>query len=175
MGIWQPSALKENSLEEGKSITKFKERCDELVNHRWFVGRQCGYRSKGRAQVEKMSQTFFSECAKKSNTFQVYVHFILQSLYILICTSLFKHSNIHIVNQCTWCIHRIIHISMVIAEGYVELGIWRSGQDVTLCASWRSDGKLLLVGEAGGSCVPWRIMTGKNKNSNWQMAYLAGN
>ncbi len=25
VGIWQPSALKENSLEEGKSITKFKE------------------------------------------------------------------------------------------------------------------------------------------------------
>jgi len=26
-------------------------------------------------------------------------------------------------------------------------------KDVTLCASWRSDGKLLLVGEAGGSCA----------------------
>ena len=145
-----------------------------IIVDSWDVSVGTGQRR--RAQVEKVSQTFFSECAKKSNTLQVYVHFIFSHYtfsFALPCSNIQTYTLWISVPGAS---HRIIHISMVVAEGYdmtsnLELGIWRNGQDVTLCASWRSDGKLLLVGEAGGSCVPWHIMSGKKIISSWELTY----
>lgn len=63
---------------------------------------------------------------------------------------------------------------LAVASG-TKVGLWKSKQegevesdgtiskfkDITQCVSWRSDGKLLLAGEAGGSCAVIEVETRK--------------
>ena len=36
---------------------------------------------------------------------------------------------------------------------YIYIYTYISSEDLTQCVSWRSDGKLLLAGEASGTCA----------------------